>query len=395
MYQEASRKAGEERKSLASFALKCESESRLKAMIELAKSERGIPVSPDELDKDPWLLNVANGTIDLRTGELRPHRREDYLTKMIPIDFRRDAGCPLWIAHLTKIMAGNQGMLDFLQRAYGYSLTGITDERLLFIQYGGGANGKTTTNEIASSVMGDYSFRIPSETLFVKRGGSIPNDVARLKGVRFAYCSEGERGKRLAESLIKDMTGGDTISARFLYSEFFNFQPTHKVWFATNHKPIILGTDNAIWDRIRLIPFKVRIPIEERIPKREMMDRFKEEFPGILAWMVKGCLDWQNYGLGTPDEVKEATDEYRKEMDFLADFIEACCVVSNKSSVTVTDLYNALEEWTEAKDLGTPSQKTFGTMLEERGFQKRKVSRGKDRGKHKWFGIGIKETPRK
>ena len=387
IYKEAAEeKDNDRRKALASHALRCESDSKLKAMIELAKSEPGIPIRPDDMDQDPWLFNVLNGTLDLRTGELKSHHREDYITKISEVEYNPEADCPFWMQHLQKIMNGNSNLILFLQRSFGYSLTGIIDERNLFIGWGTGANGKTTTHEVANKVMGNYAARTPAETLLIKREGSIPHDLAILKGSRFVFCSESEEGKRLAESLIKDLTGGDTISARFLYSHLFTFKPTFKVWLATNHKPIIRGTDNAIWDRIRLIPFTVSIPEPERIPQREMMDRFQEEISGILTWMVKGSLEWVKRGLGTPEEVKKATSKYRDEMDILGDFIEERCVVSNTSEATSKELYNRYEEWCRGNGEKPISQKSFAHRLEERAFVKIRMGHSQARG---WQGIGL------
>ena len=207
MYKEAADEFDEnKRKNLAQHAYKCESIFKIKAMLEVAKSD--VAVKPDLFDVNPWLLNVANGTLNLRTGELLPHIWENFITKLAPVEYDPLAECPKWISHLKRIMNHNQNLLDFLQTAYGYSLTGNTDERKMFIQCGTGANGKTTTNEVINEIMGDYAVRTPTETLFIKHDGAIPNDVAKLNGARFVFCSEAEEGKKLAESLIKDITGG-------------------------------------------------------------------------------------------------------------------------------------------------------------------------------------------
>jgi putative DNA primase/helicase len=385
MYKEASEEHDEgKRKNLAQHAFKCESMFKIKAMLEVAKSD--IAVKHDLFDRNPWLLNVDNGTLNLRTGELLPHIRENYITKVAPVEYDPMAECPNWIAHLKKIMDQNQNLLDFLQTAYGYSLTGNTDERKMFIQYGSGANGKTTTNEVINEIMGDYAVRTPTETLFIKHDGAIPNDVAKLNGARFVFCSEAEEGKKFAESFIKDITGGDTVSARFMRAEWFEFQPTFKVWLATNHKPIIRGTDNAIWDRIYLIPFHVSIPEPERIPRRKMMEQFKEELPGILAWMVRGCLGWHRSGLQTPDEVKEATSNYRIEMDIIGDFIIERCTVRNGLEIEAATLYKHYSEWAASQGIKKPlTNISFANRMLERGFRKKKGSRNKNI----WMGIDV------
>jgi putative DNA primase/helicase len=386
MYKEAAEEFDEnKRKKLAQHAFKCESIFKIKAMIDIAKSD--LAIKPDLFDTNPWLLNVENGTLNLRTGELFPHIRENHITKLAPIEYDPLAECPKWYEHLKKIMADNRDLIDFLQSAYGYSLTGNTDERKLFIQWGTGANGKTTSNEVINEVMGDYAVRTPTETLFIKHDGSIPNDVAKLNGARFVFCSEGEEGKKLAESLIKDITGGDTISARFMRAEWFEFEPTFKVWLATNHKPVIRGTDNAIWDRINLIPFNISIPESERIPRRELMGEFKEELPGILAWMVRGCLSWYKNGLQCPQEVREATSNYRSEMDIIGDFIENRCNVDPNLSVDAPVLYEKYIEWAGKNGIKYPLLKrAFIDRMLEKGFDRKKV-----RGNiYTWFGIDVK-----
>jgi putative DNA primase/helicase len=384
MYREASEEFDEKkRRSLAQHAFRCEAINKIKAMLEVARSD--VAVKPIIFDVNPWLLNVENGTLNLKTRELLPHIRENNITKLAPVEYDPSAECPKWLNHLKKIMNHNQKLIDFHQSAYGYSLTGNTDERKMFIQYGSGANGKTTSNEVIKEILGDYAQRTPTETLFLKRDGSIPNDVAKLNGARFVFCSEGEEGKKLAESLIKDITGGDTVSARFMRAEWFEFAPTFKVWLATNHKPDIRGTDNAIWDRINLIPYMVTIPEPERIPRRELMEEFMEEAPGILAWMVRGCLDWQKEGLGTPEEVKEATKGYRNEMDIMAGFINEWCKLSTLCEVMAKDLYGKYLEWCESNKEKPLSQKLFGGRLSERGLEKGRASNGRS----KWKGIGM------
>ena len=368
IYQEALKLDDfEARKALMQFALSCESVKRQKDMAEFAQSEDGVPILPDDLDKNIYLINCLNGTVDLRTGELRPHKRSDLTTKLVPANYNPGAKCPVWLSHLDKIMAGNKDLIEFLQRAFGYSLTGDTSERKIFIEWGGGFNGKSITNDTIAVVMGDYAMRTPTETLLIKRSdGGIPNDIARLRGARFVYASETEPGKRLAESLIKDISGGDKIAARFLHQEFFEFYPEFKLWLGTNHRPIIRGTDHAIWDRIRLVPFTVRIPENERIPKTELFEMFQGEIDGIFSWLVEGCLKWQKDGLGVPNEVMAATDNYRNEMDILSDFIENRCILGENCTVSLKKLYTEYEEWAEENGEKTITKKMFGANLDER-----------------------------
>lgn len=377
MYKETSEIDDEKaRKSLTEYALKCETVKKTRDMIELAQSEDGIPLLPEELDTETYLINCLNGTVDLRTGKLRPHQRKNLITKLAPANYEPNAKCQYWHEHLNKIFGGNTSLINFIQKAFGYSLTGDTSERVIFIQHGSGANGKSVLNDAVAMVMGDYAMRTPTETLLVKRNEGIPSDVARLKGARFVYASEAEQGKRLAESFIKDMSGGEKISARFLHQEWFEFYPEFKIWLGTNHKPVIRGTDKAIWDRIRLIPFTVRIPDNEQIPKTQLFEKFNAEIDGIFSWLVDGCLKWKEEGLGIPEEIKAATKEYRNEMDVLGDFIEDRCVTGELLQIKTKDLYDSYEKWANKNGEKPLSKKMFGIKLDEKGFDTYRANRG-------------------
>lgn len=387
IYHEAAKTKDEsQRKDLAKHGLRSEAESRIEAMIGLAKSEPGIPILPDEVDKDLWLLNVANGTLNLKSGELLPHKREHLLTKISPVEYRPETPCPFWLEHLNKIFQGNVGLISFLQVALGYSLTGITDERVMLLCYGKGANGKTTTIEIFADILGDYAVRTPTESILIKRESTIPNDLAALKGARFVYCSETEEGRRLAESLIKDLTGGDKISARFMRGEWFSFRPEFKLWLSTNHRPVIRGTDDAIWARLRLLPFNFQFPEEERIPRSKIWERITPELPGILAWAVQGLKDWRQFGLFQPDEVRESLRGYRAEMDVLGKFLEEKCFIKKRAEVTVKELYSAYAEWCEETGERGVNQRLFSVRLGEKGFQNQRTRAG-----YVWIGIGLKD----
>ena len=374
------------RKELARHALRSESHRQIAAMIALSRSEPGVPVLTDQLDLDPWALNVLNGTIDLRTGALRPHRRDDLITRLAPVVYDPDATCPTWTAFLEQILDGNLAMLAFLQRAIGYSLTGSTRERVLFLLHGAGSNGKSTLLEAVRAVLGEYAQRTPTQTLLARRDSTIPNDLARLRGARFVSAAETDEGRHLAEGLVKDLTGGDTIAARFLRAEWFDFRPEFKLWLATNHKPVIRGTDRGIWDRIRLIPFNVSIPDERQ--DKELAGKLMLELPGILGWAVKGCLDWQRAGLDLPEEVRDATEGYRTEMDTLAAFLDERCTVAPAESAAARDLYAAYRTWCEDTGERWTSQKAFGLRLRERGFTSERVGRAKV---HTWLGVGLAE----
>lgn len=357
-----------ERRPLADHASKTESRRGLEAMLALAQSEPGIPVDAAQLDAHPWVLNVENGTLDLRTGQLRRHDPTDLLTKLAPVAFDADATAPRWQAFLERIFEGRASLIAFMQRVAGYVLTGDTSERALFVLFGSGANGKTTFLRALMDVLGDdYATKTPTRTLMLTRNDAIPNDVARLAGARLVVANESGDQHRLDEALVKDMTGGgDKISARFLHAEWFQFSPTFKLLLATNHRPSIRGTDDAVWDRLQLVPFNVRIPEPDRDP--HLLDALRAELPGILAWAVRGCLEWQRQGLGTPDEVREATTAYRDEEDRLGAFLRACCVVDPATRVPFGELYAAYLEWAAAADEEPLSDRAFGQQLSRRGY---------------------------
>ncbi len=367
IYEEASHALDpDRRKALASHAARSENEARLKSMINLAASEPGIPVLPKQLDADPWRLNVLNGTVDLRTGYLFPHYRGDLISKQAPVEYDTRATCPLWTEFLQTIMQGNEGLIDFLMRGCGYALTGITSEQVLFILYGTGANGKSVFSETVSHVLGDYALTVPFSTFLIKKGDAIPNDVAMLHGARFVSASEGEYGSRLAESLVKRLTGGDRISARYLHKEFFEFTPQFKAFLSTNHKPAVRGVDHAMWRRIHLIPFAFTVPKAER--DLHLVEKLKEESSGILMWLLAGCLKWQRLGLGAPEEVLQATDSYRQEMDVLSDFIDECCIVQGLARAPVGDLYKTYCEWAGRNGEDALTRRSLTTQLGGRGF---------------------------
>ncbi len=373
------------RQAIAKHAIASESKGRIDAMVSLAKSE--LPVHPTQFDKNRLLLNCKNGTIDLSTGELLPHNKDDFITKIAPVYYNKDATCPQWEAFLARIMDNNQDLIKFLQRAVGYSLTGNVSEQCLFLFWGAGANGKSTFLRTIGNLLGDYSQHTATETLLVKKKGAIPNDIARMKGARFVTASEAEAEHKLAENLIKQMTGDDIISARFLHQEFFEFEPEYKIFLGTNNKPIIKGNDYAIWRRIKLVPFEISIPPEER--DRDLFNKLKNELSGILNWAIEGCREWQQFGLGTPAEVTAATEEYRNEMDLLNDFLTECCIESSDEKVPSKDLYKAYSNWCELNGEFQLKQNWFGRKLKEKGFTSKQL--GTQRIRY-WMGLDLIES---
>jgi P4 family phage/plasmid primase-like protien len=358
----------EERAALASWAKSSEAEKNINAMIALARS--ALPALPEDFDTDPWLLNTPTGTIDLRTGELREHRRGDYITKLIDTPYDLNATAPRWEAFLERVLPDEQ-LRHFVRRAGGYSATGSARERCVMIPYGPGKNGKGVFLQTVRQLLGEYAVRTPSETFLAKKADAIPNDVAALRGARFAFASETGEGRRLAEATIKDLTGGEDISARFMRGEWFSFTPTFTPWLDTNHRPIIRGSDPAIWDRIRLIPFMVRIPDDEQDPT--LTDQLRREYAGILAWIVRGAVEWHRDGLGTPAAVRDATANYQAEMDLLGAFIGDNCVVDPQAWVLASELYKAYCEWSTSGGERPLTATAFALRLVERGFTKTRL----------------------
>ena len=375
-----------ERRARIKHALASESRRAIAAMVALVRSQPGIPVRPDQLDGDPWLLNVLNGTVELRQcARLRTHERGDRITKVVPVNYVPEARCPTWLKFLERVLGGNQELIGFLQRFLGYTLTGRTDEQVIAIAHGAGANGKSTFLHAAKMILGDYGQSVPLDTFLVnKHVDTARPDLARLRGARLVAAVESDSGQRFAEGLVKMVTGQDTIVARRLYREHFEFAPTFKVVIATNHRPVIRGTDDAIWRRIRLVPFTVTIPPEER--DRDLPDKLLTEREGILAWAVQGCLEWQRAGLGMPEDVRAATDQYRDDMDLLGGFIADHCTVGPEASATAGALYQAYLGWANQAGERPASRKAFGLALVERGFQP--VRHGKERSRS-WLGIGL------
>jgi len=268
----------------------------IEALLKLARSEPGIPILPDALDSDPWSLNCLNGTLDLRTTELRPHRREDLLTKLCPVAYDPKADCPLWLGFLREIMGGEEDLLRYLRRAVGMSITGMVLDHVLLFLYGTGANGKSTFLGTMQELIGpDYAIKATTDLLMVRKGEAHPTERADLHGKRFVSCVEAGEGRRLAEALVKELTGGDRVRARRMREDFWEFSPSHKIWLAANHKPVVRGTDHAIWRRIKLVPFTVTIPDHQQ--DRDLPNKLKGELSGILNWAVMGCTEWQAEGL--------------------------------------------------------------------------------------------------
>lgn len=357
----------EERKLLAGHAIKSEQANRLRAMIDVARSEKGVAISHTALDQQPMKLPLRNGTLDLATGKLGPHDPGHLMTKLVDIAYDPDAECPIWHNTLSVIFGGDQSVIEYMKRAVGYSLTGDTSEQCLHFCHGTGANGKSTIFDVMGHLAGEYGQQADFTTFLERRHDSGPsNDVARLAGARLVRSSEIGDQKKLNEGLVKSLTGGDTITARFLFSEHFEYVPQFKLWFAANHKPIIRGTDYAIWRRIRMIPFEVTIKDEQRddaLPKK-----LRAELSGILRWAVEGCQEWLAEGLRPPVRVLTATAAYQTESDIIATFISECCEVDSGSEVAGGKLYTTYKRWAQDNGEYVMSNTKFGREMTDRGF---------------------------
>jgi putative DNA primase/helicase len=368
---------------LGKWASSSLSESKLRAMISLAQSEPGIPVLPEEMDASPDLLNVLNGTIDLRAGKLREHRREDLITKLAPVEYDPNAAAPMWAQTLERVLPDPE-VRAFFKKLCGYALTGDVSEQMLPVLYGTGANGKSTVLNTLLAVLGHYGMQAAPDLLVAKKG-SHPTELADLFGMRLVASIEVEDGSRLAESLVKQLTGGDRVKARKMRQDFWEFEPTHKVLMACNHKPQVRGTDNAIWRRIRLVPFTETIPPAEQ--DKQLPEKLRAEASGILAWAVEGCLEWRREGLQAPEEVRKATAGYRSEMDVLGTFLRDCCELGAEHNIAVKDLYGAYKFWCEENGERPETQRRFGSRLTERGGFER--YRGGADGGHRWRGVRL------
>lgn len=385
IYGEASAEESDDRRrALSGHARASESGTRIRQAIALAESESGVKVTPDRLDTDPHLLNVLNGTLDLRTGDLLPHRREHRISKLAPVEYHPQATCPTWESFLGRIFAGNEGVIRWVQKAVGYSLTGLTVEQVLFFLHGYGANGKSTFIETLQDLLGDYGRQADFTTFLARQRDSGPrDDIADLRGARLVSAVEVGDGRRLDEMLVKQMTGGDTVKARHLYGKYFTFKPTFKIFLAANHKPHIGGDDEGIWRRIRLIPFTVTIPGAER--DRGLGEKLRAELSGILRWAVDGCLAWQREGLGVPPEVEAATQAYRAEMDVLTEFVDEWCELDPRATTRSSALHNAYLAFCREKQIRFPlSQARLKERLESRGLVNRKSN-----GIMTWFGLDV------
>ncbi len=381
IYAEASgTKDSEKRTEVVKHGRRSEHDRGIRGMLSQARPML-LAESP-QFDRDPWLLNLRNGTLDLRKGRLHQHRREDFITGLVQLDYERDAKAHRWEQFLREVFQENDELINFVQRYIGYSLTGDTTERKFVILYGTGKNGKSTLVETLRFVLGDdYAAQAHTETFLVQRFTGIPADLASLAGKRLVTGTETRQGRRLDVSTVKTITGRDRIKVRFLRQNFFEYTPQFKLYLSTNHKPEIEADDQAIWDRVRLVPFNRTFHEDEQ--DKRLDEKLRAEAVGILAWAVHGCTEWQKHGLAVPDTVTRATVQYRSEMDVIVGFLDDCCVVESVATVRPKELHDAYAEWCQENGEKSLGLRKFGEQLRFRGFES-------DRTGTRRFWIGLR-----
>lgn len=368
------------------WALKSHDAPRIRAIVQLARSAPELAIQHSQLDADPWLLNVENGTVDLRTGELREHRASDLISKLAPVVFDPHATAPTWEKFLARAMGDNEELIAFVRRVTGYALTGVIREHALAFHYGSGANGKSTFVNTLQAMLGDYAKKAPRGLLFQQFGSKHETELTVLFGARLVSCAEVAESATFDEALVKDLTGGDPITARRMREDHWTFSPTHKLWLAGNHKPRVKGADEGIWRRLLLIPWTVTIPEAERDLK--LSEKLAAEWPGILNWGIRGCLEWQRDGLGYPEQVARATSRYRDESDPLREFFDWHCVFEPEGRIARSALRARYEEY--CKDAGA---EPLGAKRFAEGLRRRDVRDGKvrvlDKVRDGWRGIRL------
>jgi len=378
---------GEEKDAETNWALNSESLARLEAMVKLAQGEAPLSDSGEGWDSGPMLLGVANGVIDLRNGTLRDGKPEDKITLHSDIVYDLGARCPRFEKFIDEVFGGDRDLIEFVQRAIGYCLTGDTREQCLFACHGGGSNGKSTLLEVIRFILGGYAYNLPFSAFELDKLSSIPNDLAPLPGRRFVTAIETNESAQLNEGRIKLLTGCDPISARFLRREFFTFVPVAKYWLSFNSPPMVMDYSHGFWRRVRIIPFLMQF--DGAAVDDELLEKLKSEGLGILAWAVRGCLKWRESGLEMPQAIKEATEAYREESDPLADFIEEYFVIGPEEHVEVGAVRDKYIGWASDNFERPLARKDFSKRLEAKGCKKKKV--GKSRT-WTWFGIGLRSA---
>ena len=376
------------RKAAIKEALACGERQNIRNLLALAAVNRRVILSVSELDSDPWVIGAKNAVIDLRTGKIRGYTRSDYITRVLGVDADSKATCSRWERFLEEILP-SEAVRRFVWKAAGYSLTGVTKEQCFFFLHGSGSNGKSTFLERLEAIFGGCAERAGKGLIAANKRGDYPlREAAAIIGSRLLLASETDECDRFNESLLKDLTGGESMRGAFLYKNAVTFTPTCKLWIAGNHKPRIQGTDNGIWRRVRLISFARTFSPEERDP--ELSATLQAEASGILNWLIAGCLLWQKEGLKPPPEIEAAVADYRSEEDMLADFVSECVSLNEPPRTTLlhSELFRKYEDWAENAGVRYPlSKRGLTKALRERGW------RGDDRsGQAKWYGVRLREA---
>jgi len=391
LYKEASESDDKDsRMKLGSHARRSESLKSINAMIALSRNIPGIAVLESEFDRDPWLLSVRNGVVDLKTGTLLPHNRDLLITRSAPVDYDPQATAPRWDQFLREVQPDAE-VRAVLQRLIGYAATGVLQEDVFVMNYGpAGANGKSTFMKAVMRVLGQYARTIPVDLLVAHRNQPHPTGITTLHGCRLAAASETPQGGSLDVALVKSLTGRDRITARRIGENYWEFEPTHKLFLSTNHRPRIKETRNPIWRRVILIPWEQTF---DKNPDLTLDETLAGESSGILKWVIEGCLEWQKLGVAPPDAVLAANAAYRESEDTLAQFLAEACVVSDAAQVSRSGLRSAYEKFCVREGFPAMSSKALTEALRERGFKE--LSSVRDRGapypKRGWGGIGVRQ----
>lgn len=370
-------------KEFAKFIKKSRNTTAKKNIVDELKHRR--PIEQTDFDKDDMLINLLDGYINLASSEFNEHDIKKMFSLQANTDYSDKMEPVIWKQFLEDIFAGDKEVIRFIQKSLGYSLTGSIREQIMFILHGKGRNGKSIFTETISEILGTYASNIQADSLMVKQNkGAANSDIARLTNVRFVTSSEPNEGFRFDEGLVKQLTGGDKITARFLYGTEFEFTPNFKIWISTNHKPIIRGTDDGIWRRMVLIPFNVQIP-DHKVDK-DLKFKLLREAPGILNWMVEGAYMWMKEGLQIPESIQEAGREYRTEMDVLEHFIEDTCIRNDEYEESAKDLFEAYKTWAEDSGEYKMNKNQFGKKMKEKFKHKRKENG------IRYYGIELKKS---
>lgn len=373
----------DERAAISSWAKQTDSRKGLTNMLALAANRSKLALTADDLDQDPWLLGAGAVTIDLKTGIPRDSSQTDLITKSIGPGYDVAASCPLWLAFLIRTFPDEE-VRAYVKRAVGYCLTGSMVEQIFFFCYGMGANGKSVFLAILRALMGEYARQADFSTFLVQRNEKVRNDLAALAGARVITAIEAEEGGRLSMQVIKSWTGGDPITARFLFAENFTFKPVGKIWLAANNKPAITERNLAAWRRVRLIPFTTTIPPEEQ--DKNLEEKLLAELPGVLNWAMEGLREYLEIGLEPPEAIQEATNEYRKENDSLEQFISECCDVGKLMACKNSELYRAYQSFCDMSGLKALTPHKFSPELNAReGIKSTRSKYGVE-----WLGIALK-----